>query len=171
MIANLKPSPHINDILKSLGTKKRYEDCIVPYFKWADNIEVSDYLEYEIVADQIHFDEGFRGIILTNIGEVKDFIPVLTDHEYVGERCSVHGVCDNASQVLSKYKVMLNKKENVYIILLEPCFKDLQDEENLIKWKTAGEYIGIKELKADTLRDEPDLKFVFKFAIYKVRKK
>lgn len=79
-----------------------------------------------------------------------------------------YGVCDNADQILSKWRHLEAGNQRHFITLTPVCRKD-QPARDGWRWEKWGEYIGQQVSTADYLYDEKDIERVFVFHIFTLK--
>lgn len=77
------------------------------------------------------------------------------------------GVCDSPEQFIMKMGKILDELPDEYVVELACISKEEQPEQHGWRWEKWGEYIGEQIPQADYLFDEPNIKEVFVFHIYK----
>lgn len=90
-------------------------------------------------------------------------------NEYI-DKLDAYGVCDNFSQILSKFHNELIESNRNYCIGLTPVVKSEQSEYGGWRWHKWGEYIGNKNPKHEYIYDEDDsIEKVYCYHIYEIK--
>ena len=90
--------------------------------------------------------------------------------DYENYECIECGVADNIEQVKKKYKKLIAKKRNRYVIGFE-ILRKKHAEKNGWRWHKWGRYIGKQKPQCEYLYDEPIIEEIIIYDIYKFGKK
>ncbi len=80
---------------------------------------------------------------------------------------SEYGVCDNPMQILARWPHLVYSEEK-YAITCVKIRKEDQSDWGGWRWHKWGEYIGVRHPKREYIYDEPVIRQVFTFHIYRV---
>jgi len=76
-----------------------------------------------------------------------------------------YGVCDDYSQILNHFPVILNSKRE-FVIFVTPILKSEEPETGGWRWHKWGEYIGMQNPTMEYLADEPNIDKVYVFEVF-----
>lgn len=76
-----------------------------------------------------------------------------------------YGVCDDYSQILNQFPVILNS-EREFVIFVTPLLKSEEPETGGWRWHKWGEYIGNQNPVMEYLADEPNIDKVYVFHVF-----
>jgi hypothetical protein len=79
-----------------------------------------------------------------------------------------YGVVDSPEQFEQLFKGVLENDPRTFITTLSPMYKSGQPKEDGWRWSKWGKYYGAQNSVREYLFDEPEIKKVYIFSIYKV---
>lgn len=158
----------------SLSKITKLTDKFIPYSDVMENLDdkytkiETDYRSTDEFSSVYvcHLNANYDLERMTNYQEKKNFDSPIYWCDY--------GVADNASQVLDYYYSLYEQnkeymKEQRFIIMLTPIFKEDQPENGGWRWHKWGQYIGKFEPENEYLFDETGIDYVYCFKILEVK--
>ena len=148
------------------------DDVFVPYEKWINSASEDESHKYFKIKDSL---SSFKGVYIADLN-CEGFLKRLATNKLVDMYDSnasmyfqSYGVCDNASQAIEYYELLekegIANKEDKYVILMTPFFKEKEPEYGGWRWHKWGPYIGIQNKQCEYLHDEEDIEMIYAFQI------
>lgn len=133
--------------------------CEGVYAAWAlDILTVDDVAPVDVYLTRVGDGEHFL--------EFREFLARFPTGP-LGELLPLYGVCDDPNQLMSHPVFSWAQSSDLKIVFgVYPIRKSDQPPQCGWRWEKWGEYIGVRERRADYLYDEPEIDVVWVFQAY-----